>query len=247
MDFISSITRRFSESVCVWVAKSVSQLPICASRWASLSCSSRCVASACSLSRSVTARSRSTVAISTFAIDSTNARSSSEKAPLRRLQATSSPNAVAPAPTGAATRLIMPSPASPGARDVVSARPRVSSVSPAARMSPILRRTWGEGSGGRGGASPALARTEMLPSREVSSTITTSLASAPWSTRAAASNSSGRFLPWRASEPSELTAACWVRRWAISSRPSTRSEMSWAIRIAPTTPAFVCSGEKCSQ
>ena len=67
----------------------------------------------------------------------------------------------------------------------------MSSVSPAARMSPIERRRWGEGSGGRGGASPALARTEMPPSSDVSSTMTTSLASAPWSTRVAASNSSG--------------------------------------------------------
>ena len=163
----ASITRRFSDSVCVPVARSVSQLPIRASRCASLSCSSRWVANARSLWLSAKARSRSIAAISRFATDSTKARSFSENASRRRLQATSSPNAVSPDPIGAASRLSMPSAASPGASNVVSAeRSALSSVWPAARMWPTVRRTSGEGTGGgAGGFSPQLARTEMSPLR----------------------------------------------------------------------------------
>ena len=246
---MASISRRFSDSVCVSVAKSVSQLPMRDSRCASLSCSSRRVASACSLWLSAAVRSRSTAAIRRLATDSTKARSLEEKASRWRLQATSSPNAVAPDPIGAATRLSMPSAASPGASNVVSMeRSALSSVSPVVRMWPTVRRTSGEGTGGGAGDfSPELARTEISPLAVVSSTMIRSLASVSWSTRAASASSSSTGMSCSVSDPSVLTAACWARRRLSSSRPSTRSVMSWAITIAPAGPACVVRGAKWSQ
>ena len=195
-----------------------------------------------------TARSRSTVAISTLATDSTNARSSSENAACRRLQATSSPNAVWPLPTGADTRLTNPSAARPGERKLVSvSRSGVSSVSPASRRRRTDSRSSGEGSGGRGGGSPALARTMISPSAVVSTTMITSLASVSCSTRAASSNSSETGRPRSASEPRPLTAACCISRCRAWSRTRTRSVMSWATMTAPIGRSAGPAGAKWSQ
>ena len=65
-----------------------------------------------------TARSRSIAAISTCAIDSTKARSSVENAARRRLHATNAPNAAAPDPIGAATRLRIPKASERGCAEV---------------------------------------------------------------------------------------------------------------------------------
>ena len=182
--------------MCVREAKSVSQLPICASRCASLSCSLRRVASACSSAARTTERSRSTAAISTWAIDSTKARSSAENAAARRLHATSSPNAAASEPIGAATRLTIPTAAEPGrAEGGLGAKVGAEQRLPPCRMRSIERRRSREGSGGWGATSPALARTVMPPSAVVSSTMIMSLASVSWSTRAASSNSSATGRP----------------------------------------------------
>ena len=195
-----------------------------------------------------TARSRSTVAISTLATDSTNPRSSSENAARRRLQTTSSPNAVSPLPTGAETRLTNPSAARPGERKLVSvSRSGVSSVLPASRRRTTDSRSSGEGSGGRGGGSPALARTMISPSAVVSTTMTTSLASVSCSTRAASSSRSATGLPRSASEPRPLTRACCVRRCRICSLTRTRSVMSWATITAPSGRSAGPAGAKWSQ
>ena len=178
-------------------AKSVSQLPICASRCASLSCSARRVASACSSWRSATARSRSIAAISRFAIDSTKARSSSENAARRRLHATSSPNAVVPRPDRCGHQAEHPLGREPGRVEVVSAeRSALSSVSPAARMRPSARRRSGEGTAAAQAASRRRSRgprcRRPLCSRAPRSR---SLASVSWSTRAASSSSSATGRP----------------------------------------------------
>ena len=193
----------------------------------------------------MTARSRSTVAISTLATDSTNARSSSEKAARARLQATTSPNADTPLPIGADTRLTNPSAASPGELNLVSVpRSGVSSVSPASRRRRTEPRSSGDGSGGWGGGSPALARTVMSPSAVVCTTMITSLASVSCSTWAAASNSSATERPRSASEPRPLTAACCLRRRRTSSLTRTRSVMSWATITAPIGRAAGPAGAK---
>ena len=125
-----------------------------------------------------TARSRSIAAISTCAIDSTKARSSVENAARRRLHATNAPNAAAPDPVGAATRLRIPKASSAGARKCVSdGRCELSRVSPLSQRSASARRSSREGTAEIAKSSPALARIEGAPSAVRSSTTIRSLAS----------------------------------------------------------------------
>ena len=152
----ASISRRFSESVCVPVAKSVSQLPIRASRCASLSCSSRRVASACSsaaLGDRALALDRGHQQVGDR-LDEREVVLGEGVAPAAARHQLAERRR--PGPIGAATRLSMPSAASPGASNVglggeVGAEQRLAGGRACRRPC-----------GARRGRAPAAARRRLL-------------------------------------------------------------------------------------